>query len=152
MSGKSKQDKAKRDRGASDMSEPPDPPPSPWTPPPPDECEEATFTHTPNDADPQKEQFVTKFVTHITTGVVVGWVLVQKTRHQGKWRTVLEADSKHETAHFHRYGRSNGDYRIGEREVLMDIASEADVTTGYESAWSRVVDDWARNKQRWHDA
>lgn len=154
MGGKSKQDKVKRDRRAVDMAEAEEgPAPDAWRPPD-DECEEeASYTTTPPDADPNLHQVKLRVVTHTPTGRLVEFAMTQQTRHKGKWRDVAKADSSHnDEVHLHRYSRRSRGEVGNQPEVLTVVQSFEDLQAGYYLAYERVFGDWSGNYQRWHDA
>jgi hypothetical protein len=151
---KSKQDKAKRDKRSAAMSEPaPDPQAPAWTRPDPDECEDWPLAVlTPDGADPSRDRILVRTYTHVVTDQLVEFAVIQETFHHGKWRKVTVVDSCHDRdIHLHRYSRKTG-RRTGKPEVLMPLASFAEVQYGYELAYERVAEQWADNRGRWHDA
>lgn len=128
-------------------------PPSRWTPPPPEECEEApVYTITPPGADNGKHRIKLRTVYQASTDEMVEFAVVHEVRHKGKWRFVASADSCHDDEiHMHRYGRGTDD-RIGDAEHLMPVARQADVQAGYDLAYDRIVEKWAENHERWQHA
>lgn len=65
---------------------------------------------------------------------------------------VAVADSSHDDeVHVHRYARRTYE-RVGDPEHLRAIETMDDVADGYNLAYGVIVDQWADNKRRWHDA
>lgn len=156
VSGRSSQDKRKRDKRAADMSAKPDmvvAASSSWVRPPPDEREESpAYTVTPPEADPEKHRVKVRIVHHVSTDEIVEFAVTQECRYRGKWRFVAGADSCHENEiHLHRYSRNTAQ-RVGDPEHLMPVERQADVQEGYELAYARVVENWAENHGRWQHA
>ncbi|MDP8930782.1 MAG: hypothetical protein M3O70_19995 [Actinomycetota bacterium] len=120
--------------------------------PPPDECEEYTFTLDPSGGDMTVERVKIRMVTHVPTWGLAEFAVIQETRSRGGWCIVAMADSSHaEEVHVHRYGRVAGE-RVGEPEQLMPIADMGDVGDGYDRAYQVIVDAWEANKRRWSHA
>lgn len=124
-----------------------------WTRPPPEEWDESvTYTFTPDGADPTRERIKVRMVAHSETFTLIEFAVVHQTYFRSRWRDVCEADSCHDTdAHIHRYARSTSE-RTGNPEVLIPIARLSDVQSGYDAAYDAVVESWADNRRRWHDA
>jgi len=76
VSGRSAQDKRKRDKHAVDMAELPEEPPS-WNPPPSDECDpEETYTIAPPGAEESEERVKLRFVTHSLSSMTVKFTYI----------------------------------------------------------------------------
>lgn len=154
MSGRSSQDKRKRDQRSVDMSGTGAPPaaPEPWSPPPPEECEPSvTYTLPPPGADESRERIKLRTVTHAETQMFAEFAVIQQTRFRGRWRDVAAADSCHgDEVHLHRYSRS-ADNRVGDAEHICPVSSLDDLQDGYNQAYDLVVANWSENRRRWHD-
>ena len=89
---------------------------------------------------------------HSQTESIVEFAVVQQTLHRRVWRDVAAADSCHEDeVHLHRYGR-RAEGRIGDPVRLCDVDSLEALALGYDVAYDAVVESWAANLGRWHDA
>jgi hypothetical protein len=125
----------------------------PWCPPDPSECEDSwPFPMTPVGGDAKVDRVVVRMRSHIESGYMTEFAVVQEVHHKGRWVHVAICDSCHGSIHIHRYGRSDPGERIGLPDHLMDVTCLDDVGRGYDLAYERIVDDWKANKQRWHDA
>lgn len=123
-----------------------------YVPPPPDECEEWTFSFDPSGGDMTRERVKVRMVEHVPRSDLAEFAVIQETRHRGQWRPVAVADSSHDDeVHVHRYGRRAGE-RLGEPEPLMPIAHMADISGGYDLAYGVIVEEWETNKRRWDNA
>lgn len=152
MSGRSAQDKRKRDKHSVDMTQVPGPSPA-WSPPPADECEPAEqYTITPPGGVESEDRVKLRLITHTQSSMTAEFAVVQQTYRNSAWRDVAAADSCHDgEVHLHRYSRS-ADARVGEPEHLCAVSSLEDLAGGYDQAYEVVVADWQANKRRWHDA
>jgi hypothetical protein len=153
MSGNSKQDKDKKARRASDMNLHVVEVRPGWAPPPPEECYDAPIApFVPPDGDAAIDRIRIRMTMATLDDLMVDFALIQETYYQGKWRPVAKADSAHDDeVHIHWYSRRTGT-EIGQREHIVPIMCREDLEEGYDRATEWVVADWARNKQRWHDA
>jgi hypothetical protein len=153
MPGLHPQSKRKRDKRAVDMSRDQPPPEPAWEPPTQDELdEEQTYPMPPPGADPTTEKVIVKVCNLISTGELAKFAVIQQTFHRGKWRDVVVVDHHtNDNVHLHRYGRTTDD-RVGNPEYLMDLRALSDVQFGYNMAYTKVVEEWALNKQRWQNA
>lgn len=143
MPGLHPQSRRKREKHAVDMSPPGEngPPQPTWFRPPPEECEDSpAYPFTPEGAVAGRERILVRMVSHVPTGQLVEFAVMQQTCYRGKWRDVAAVDSCHDRdVHLHRYARSTGN-RVGKPETLLEIANLRDVQRGMTS----VTFDWPR--------
>lgn len=95
MSGRSAQDKRKRDKRAVDMTQRA-PEPEPWAPPPAEECEEEQYTFTPPDAHEAVDRIKLRTVAHRDSGLLARFAVVQQAKVGAGWHDVTPADSCHD--------------------------------------------------------
>lgn len=116
-----------------------------WEPPPPDECEETSYSTLVGTAG---DTLHFRQCWHLLGGTLANFAIIAMTPLGGTLRRVATADICHGELHIHIYNQQEQRIR---RECIGPVSTQRDVDDSYGQALDRMTQNWEHYKRRWRD-